>query len=138
MSSPDETSQPGFTRCRVLVITDVLGERQPLCVALARIGVEITCVGNPDRLTYTWCHDQHLVVVDIHRDKLEAVLQTVRSCQGCREISILVEASRMEPDPPAGLLPAYRAFACSFEQIVTLVQHRVKTAEYSHHSRMLL
>lgn len=138
MSSPDETSQPGFTPCRVLVISDAPGEKQPLCVALTGVGIEITCIGNPDCLIHTWCHGQHLVVVDVHREKLEAVLQTVRSCQGCREISILVEASRMEPDPPAGLLPAYRAFACSFEQIVTLVRHRVRPAEYSHHSRMLL
>jgi hypothetical protein len=138
MSSPDEMSQSTFTPRHVLVITDAPGERQPLCAELAGIGVKVTCIEPSDCLTHTWYHGQRLVVIDVGREKLEAVLRTVRGCQDCQEISILVEADRLESDPPAGLLPSYRAFACSFEQIVTLIRQISGAAAHNQHSHTLL
>lgn len=78
-------------------------------------------------------------MLDVRSERLLPVLRTLRSGQECRDVSIFVDVSRLEADPPgAGLLPTYRAFPCSFEQIVTLVRHRLSAQDHSREPQQLL
>jgi CheY-like chemotaxis protein len=133
------TPQPKPVRLHVLLISDDATRLQTLHRALSGMGVELTTVGNPDKLLHVWCRGQDLVVIDVSSERLLPVLRTLRSCRECQDVSIFVDISRLGADPPpAGLLPTYRAFPCSFDQIVTLARHRQHLGDHNSDPRRLL
>lgn len=124
---------------QMLLISDDAAKLQNLHRALSGIGVEIISVGNPDELSLAWCRGHDLVVIDVSSERLLPVLRTLRNCRECQDVSIFVDVSKLGADPPpAGLLPTYRAFPCSFEQIVTLARHRQHSVDHNSDPRRLL
>jgi hypothetical protein len=67
------------------------------------------------------------VMSDIFRAELmETLLKALRKSAGHAEILILVEIGRLKMvDDVAGLIPKYRAMACSHDEMIQLVRCRL-------------
>src|SRR5581483_9863367 len=68
-------------------------------------------------------HD--LAVIDVGAADIVEVLKNLRASAGCKEISVLVAASRLASDPKlTGVLPAYRAMPCSQPDLIAPARRR--------------
>lgn len=114
------------SKLRVLIVSDDAEQLRKIRAALARDEIEITCASSLEDMCRGCCGWQDLVIVDVAPKRAGELLRTLRACEGCTKISILVEASRISADPSqAGLLPACRAMPCSYGDLITLARRRL-------------
>jgi hypothetical protein len=123
----------------LLIVTDCPERLRSLQASIHRDAIEITGVTAAAELSRA-CHRAHdLAVIDVGAARLPEVLRTLRSSVRHSGISLLVEASRVVSEPTlAGLLPKYRAMACSHSELMKLTRRLLTGEIRSRQQRMLL
>jgi DNA-binding response OmpR family regulator len=113
------------SRPRILIISDS-AERIPyLQSAFDSQEVEITCATFPEEWGYVSGDRHDLAVVDVGPALLESLLGNLRASKEHAEIPLLVERSRIDAAPLAGVLPKYRAMPCSHDELIRLASRRL-------------
>lgn len=126
-------------KLRVLIVSDDAEQFMKIRAALAGDGIEITCASSLEEMCRGCCGWQDLVIVDVDSERAGELLRTLRACEGCAKISILVEASRISADPSqAGLLPACRAMPCGYGDMIMLARRLLFPAPEAYRRPKLL
>ena len=110
---------------KLLIVSDTPEHLINLRAGLSGGEVEITSATSAEELRYA-CHAPHdVAVVDVAPGRLVNVLRALRDSEENKNASVLVETSRLMPEPGlAGILPAYRAMPCSNDQLIELTRRR--------------
>lgn len=110
-------------KARLLLIADSTGQLNQLKAGIKSTNVEITGVSSLEELRAA-CRNHHdLVVVNVHSSQIQPALSTLRLSAGHANIPVLVESSRLQDNLNlAGVLPAFRAMACSQAELVMLTR----------------
>lgn len=110
---------------RLLIVSDEPQHFKFLQSEFGVAGVEITSVTAEEMRSA--CRGGHdLAVIDVAPGKVLGLLETLRASEGYRDISVLVDNSRLQSEPSlAGVLPSYRAMPCNYAEIVRLTRRRV-------------
>ena len=110
----------------LLLISDVPERLQRLESTLRICEVALTRAGTAEELTESCRREHDLAIIDVEPERLAEVLKTVRESEGHASIPVLVECSRLTLDSAlAGVLPAYRAMPCSFDELMKLTRRRL-------------
>src|SRR5262245_7489422 len=110
----------------LLLISDVPERLQRLESRLRICEVALTRVGSAEEVTDSCRREHDLAIVDVEPQHLAEVLKTLRESEGHASIPVLVERSRLTHDAAlAGILPAYRAMPCSFDEMLKLARRRL-------------
>ncbi len=114
---------------RLLIISDEPQHVKYLQSEFGVAGVEITNVSSAEEVR-NLCRGGHdLAVIDVAPGKVLGILETLRASDSYRDISVLVDNSRLQAEPSlAGVLPSYRAMPCNYAEIVRLTRRRVSSA----------
>lgn len=124
---------------RLLIITDSEESLARLRAALMADDTEITCAASPEEMCQGCSGQQDLVVVDVGPEHLRMILKTLRNCAGCASVPVLVEKSRISATPDlAGLLPAYRAMPCGYQDLLVLARRRLAPHPSEHQTLGIL
>jgi DNA-binding response OmpR family regulator len=124
---------------RVLIISDAAERIPHLQSAFYPHDVEVTSVVFPEEWSYAAGSHHDLALVDVGPELLEPLLKTMRTNNSHSEIPVLVEVGRViEANNVAGVMPKYRAMACSHEEIVQLVRRRITSLTGRDEARQLL
>lgn len=123
----------------ILIITDLDESLVRLRAALSADETAITCATSPEDMCRGCCGQQDLVVIDVGPERLGEILKTLRSCAGCANVPVLVEKSRISATPDlAGLLPAYRAMPCGYQDLLVLARRRLAPHPSEHQTLGIL
>ncbi|HZS09917.1 MAG TPA: hypothetical protein VFD58_34135 [Blastocatellia bacterium] len=113
-------------RPKLLIVTDSIERAADLRASLDTGNIEVTCITPPADLGLACRCGHDLAVIDVGAADIVEVLKNLRASAGCKEISVLVAASRLASDPKlTGVLPAYRAMPCSQSDLITLARRRL-------------
>lgn len=146
----EEREAPSICRLRLLLVSDSLDRLSNLRASLGRKDVEIISTlypGRPEAASGILdfgelkgdSRDYHLAIVDVGPAHLEALLEALRRNPGLSRTSVLVEASRIASERGlAGVLPQYRAMACSDLELVNLVRRRAERSDGRKARRFML
>ena len=122
---------------RLLIISDESQRLGSWRKTLLGEACEITEQSNPSNVSQFLQRDFDLVVLDVAATQLPHVLASIRAA--AREIPVLVDASRMPNDLSyVGVLPQYRAMACTRPDLLRLVNQYCKPADKLPTTRRLL
>ena len=111
---------------RLLIVTDSPLQADHLLVALGINEINITVATTPEELTRANAEEHDIILVDVEAAALHGILATLRASRAHAEIPILVEISRLTPEPSlAGVLPKYRAMPCSPTELIALARRRI-------------
>jgi DNA-binding NtrC family response regulator len=114
---------PSKGKTRLLLVSDAPDHLSDLQAQLNTGEVEITKARSVEEVRSACSRPHDVAVVDVEPGQLIKVLKTLRSSERNNDISVLVDASRLTPEPHlAGVLPAYRAMPCSHSQLITLAR----------------
>jgi hypothetical protein len=104
-----------------MIVCDSPERLRRLLAAPDFAGVKITsCASTKEVSLLDEVYD--LVIVDVETEQLVSVLKIIREKAGLARVPILVESSRLDTAHDlAGILPQYRAMACSHDELITLV-----------------
>jgi CheY-like chemotaxis protein len=117
---------PTISKPRVLIVSDKAERIPDLLSAFHPHDVEITSVVFPEEWGYASGDHYDLALIDVGPEMLEPLLRTIRGSAGHADIPVLVELSRsMRASQVAGVMPKYRAMACSREEMIHLVRRRI-------------
>lgn len=116
-------------KSRVLTVSDGAERLRYLDSALRTAKPEIANLTSLTELNRD-CQQKHdLIVVDLPTAQLPQVLKIIRASAAHSDVPLLVAAERIAMDATlAGLLPKYRAMACSQSEIVSLAGRRLTAA----------
>ena len=104
---------------RLLLVSDSAERLQRLRVWLGSDELELRSVSSLDELQRECASEHALAAIDVSPAQLPEVLDTIRTSRGHDQIPVLVESSRNKT-VTAGLLPRYRAMACSLREMAAL------------------
>lgn len=127
-SLPKTQLQRGTTarQARLLIVTDSVERATTLRSVLDNGKLEITCLTIPADLEAVLNSGHDVAVIDAGPVHIVEILRTLRASEGCDNISVLVQASRLDLNPSlTGVLPAYRAMPCSPSELVALARRRL-------------
>jgi DNA-binding response OmpR family regulator len=111
---------------RLLIVTDSQTQANHLMVALGISEVDITVATTPEALQRASEEEHDIILVDVGAEELRGILATLRASPQHAEIPILVEISRVTPEPSlAGVMPQYRAMPCNPTELVSLARRRI-------------
>lgn len=127
---------------RLLIVTDSQPQADHLMVALGIDEIALTVATTPEELRQASEEEHDMVLVDAEATELHGILATLRASHTHADIPILVEISRIIPEPSlAGVLPKYRAMPCSPTEMVSLTRRRIASMagqyDFAGASRML-
>ena len=118
-------SSPHYKKARLLIVSDETNPSNFL--QMKQSEVEITHATSAEEIKRACFGGHDLVVVDVAPGKVIDVLEALRGSEGCRDISVLVDTTRLAGDPSlAGVLPAYRAMPCNSAELVKLARRVAK------------
>lgn len=106
----------------LLLFSDSAERLHGLRASLANAAIEIHVVNSLEELQCECASEHALAVIDATPAQLAQVLDIIRTSSGHSEIPLLVETSRSNQQPMAGLLPKYRAMPCGLRELVALSQ----------------
>lgn len=110
-------------KTRLLLVSDEPDHLSQLRAQLNTGEVEITNAHSVEEVRRACRLPHDVAVVDVGPSQLVKVLKTLRASEGNNDISVLVDTSRLSPEPDlAGVLPTYRAMPCSHSQLVALAR----------------
>ncbi len=119
---------PVISKPRVLIIGDTAERIPDLVSAFHPHEVEITSIVFPEDWIYAARGNFDLALVDVSSELLEPLLKTIRGQASQAEIPVLVERSRaIMAESLAGVMPKYRAMACSRDEMIHLVRRRINS-----------
>lgn len=127
-SLPKTQLQRGTTtrQARLLIVTDSPERTATLRAVMDNGKLEITCLTMPADLESVLLNGPDVAVIDAGPTHIVEILRTLRASEGCDNISVLVQASRLDSNPSlTGVLPAYRAMPCSPAELVALARRRL-------------
>lgn len=123
------------TGSRLLLVIDTPERLQRLENALSHGNVAVTRASSAEEMAQICRRDHDLAIVDVEPADLAGVLKTLRESSGHENIPVLVDRSRMAHDATlAGVLPAYRAMPCSFDEMMKLAARRLASGASRRHS----
>jgi len=106
-----------------------------LRAALGAAGAKITWRGSTDEIIRALDSGYEVVVVDVEPERLPGTLRAVREKTDSAVVLVLVECGSLNAAANlAGVLPSYRAMACSYSELVKLVHWRFAKSASSHQS----
>ena len=116
-------SSSHYKKARLLIVSDETKPSNYLQSELKLSEMEITRATSTEEIKRA-CYSGHdLVVVDVAPGKVVDVLEALRGSEGCKDISVLVDTTRLVGDQSlAGVLPAYRAMPCNSSELVKLAR----------------
>jgi DNA-binding response OmpR family regulator len=118
--------RPALKLPRLLIVTDSQTQANHLMVALGIKDVDLSIAITPHELQRAGAEEHDLILVDVEAAELRGILATLRASPQHADIPILVEISRITPEPNlAGVLPQYRAMPCSPTEMVLLARRRI-------------
>lgn len=110
-------------KIRLLLVSDQPDNLNSLPAELGASDIEITSAKSVEDVRRACCAGHDVAVIDVGPAQLLKILKTLRASDGYKDISVLVDASRLSLEPSlAGVLPAYRAMPCSHAQLVALAR----------------
>ncbi len=116
-------------KSRLLLVSDEPTHLKSLQAELGMGEVEITNATTAEEVRRACRSGHDIAIVDVEPGIVIDVLKSLRGSEGNREISVLVDNSRLLTDPSlAGVLPTFRAMPCSSEELVRLARHRVTSS----------
>ncbi len=114
---------PHYKKARLLIVSDEVNSSNFLQSEMRLSEVEITRATSAEEIKRACFGGHDLVVVDVAPGKVIDVLEALRGSDGCKDISVLVDTTRLVGDPSlAGVLPAYRAMPCNSSELVKLAR----------------
>lgn len=110
-------------KTKLLLISDAPDHLNSLQAELDTGEIEITNAKSVEDVRKACLRKHDVAIIDVGPAQLIKVLKTLRTSEGSKDISVLVDASRLTPEPSlAGVLPAYRAMPCSHSQLIALAR----------------
>jgi hypothetical protein len=120
---------PAKIKPRLLIITDSSERWRELRVRLGTDGIEVVGASSIAEAERAGRAQPDLIVVDVEPVKLNCILKAIRDCAQYHETSLLVDISRISGDPAmAGVLPRFRAMACSHHDMRLLIRRQLSSA----------
>jgi len=119
----------------LMVIGSSPERMQRLRAALGAAGAKITWPASTDEIIRALDSSYDVVVVDVEPERLPGMLRAVREKTDRAVVLVLVECGSLNAAANlAGVLPSYRAMACSYSELVKLVHWRFAKSASSHQS----
>ncbi len=133
------TSPPPPGKLRILVVADTDEKLKATKTIFNPTEAEIAAAKTPADLQQACLEPHEMAVIDLESPALEAALKTLRANELHSNIPLLVSAARVIGETKlAGLLPKYRAMACSLSDMAALVHRRTQLlSEMNRHPRSL-
>ena len=128
-----------FQRPRLLLVGDSPEHLQNLQSAVNQQDFEITRAASFEELARA-CHDSFdAIALDVAPVQLAPMLKLIRMSGSNEQVSVLVEASRLQNDLNlAGVLPRYRAMPCGKVEMVRLLRQQTDSPAAAQHPRGVL
>jgi hypothetical protein len=105
-------------KARLLLVSDSAEQLCRLRASLNCYDMEVRGVSSLEELQSECARPHTLAAIDVNPAQLPEVLDTIRASHAHSEIPVFVENSRIIQQPPAGLLPRYRAMPCNLNQMI--------------------
>jgi len=106
-----------------------------LRAALGDAGAKITWRVSTEEILRELDSSYEVVIVDVETERLTDMLRAVRERTDRAVVLVLVECGSLNAAANlAGVLPSYRAMACSYSELVKLVQWRFARSVSPHQS----
>jgi DNA-binding NtrC family response regulator len=133
---PAPTAEAGEAPEHSLMVVGSCPERmQRLRAALGSSGAKITWRASTEEIIRALESSYELVIVDVEPERLADVLRIVRERTDRAVVLVLVECGSLNTAADlAGVLPSYRAMACSYSELVKLVHWRFTQSVSPHQS----
>jgi len=133
---PAPTAEAGEAPERSLIVVGSCPERmQRLRAALGAVGAKITWRASIEEINCTLDPSYEVVIVDVEPERLPGALRAVRERADRAVVFVLVECGSLNAAANlAGVLPSYRAMACSYSELVKLVHWRFTPPVSAHQS----
>lgn len=132
-------SRAGIGKEKVLVVTDSDEQLRSIHSMLSASEFEIECARTQEEFDAVCGKPHDLAIVDLNSAQLIVTLPKLRRSSTHDRIPVLVSSMRIEDDPTlAGLLPKYRAMACSPNELQLLMQRRGRALHELQAARHLL
>ncbi|MDX2029033.1 MAG: response regulator [Blastocatellia bacterium] len=137
--APVASAGDGAGREKVLVVTDSEEQLRSIHSLLNADEFEIECVRTQEEFDAVCVKPHDLAIVDLNSAQLLVTLPKLRRSSAHDRIPVLVSSTRIEDDPNlAGLLPQYRAMACSPTELQILMRRRSRALHELQAARRLL
>jgi hypothetical protein len=136
VTHPAPTAESGEAPEHSLIVVGSCPERiQRLRVALGDAGAKITWRASTEEIIRALDSSYEVVIVDVEPERLADMLMAVRERTDRAVVLVLVECGSLNAAANlAGVLPIYRAMACSYSELVKLVQWRFTRSVSPHQS----
>jgi len=133
---PAPTAEAGEAPEHSLIVVGSCQERlQRLRAALGDAGAKITWRESTEEIIRALDSSYEVVIVDVELERLADMLRAVRERTDRAVVLVLVECGSLNAAANlAGVLPSYRAMACSYSELVKLVQWRFTRSVSPHQS----
>lgn len=119
-------SQSASQLPRLLIVTDSQTQADHLTIAIGISQIDLMVATTPEELQRASGEEYDIILVDVEAAELRGILATLRANPALAEVPILVEISRMTPEPGlAGVMPQYRAMPCGPTELVSLARRRM-------------
>jgi DNA-binding NtrC family response regulator len=106
-----------------------------LRAALDDAGAKITWRASTEEIIRALDSSYEVVIVDVEPERLPGMLRAVREKTDRAVVLVLLECGSLNAAANlAGVLPSYRAMACSYSELVKLVHWRFAQSVSSHQS----
>lgn len=126
-------------KSRLLLIADSPDRLKELKAEISNADFEITSVGSLEELRAV-CRNHHdLAVLDVSSAQIRPALSVLRTSTGHADIPLLVESTRLHDNLGlAGVLPAFRAMACSRAEMLRLMKFYGRSSKPAEDGRSIL
>src|SRR5262245_64598400 len=119
----------------LIVVGSCTERMQRLRAALGDAGAKITWRASTEEIIRGLDSSYEVVIVDVEPERLADMLRAVRERTDRAVVLVLVECGSLNAAADlAGVLPSYRAMACSYSELVKLGQWRFTRSISAHHS----
>ena len=122
-------SSSHYKKARLLIVSD----EKPLNYLQSELKlseIEITRATSTEEIKRACFSGHDLVVVDVAPGKVVDVLEALRGSDGCKDISVLVDTTRLIGDASlAGVLPSFRAMPCNSSELLKLTRRATSPAK---------
>ncbi|MFN0084039.1 MAG: response regulator [Blastocatellia bacterium] len=133
-----EARQADTGKLKILVVTDSEEPLKSLYSMMSAPEFEIECVRTQEEFDDVCGKPHDLAIVDLASAQLRVTLPKLRHTSTHDRIPVLVSSTRIDGDPDlAGLLPQYRAMACSPTELQLLMRRRGQTLREMQAARLL-
>ena len=125
-------------RSRLLLVAESPEARQRLLRNINMAEFDVTCVSALESLGRHLRDAFEAILVEVDPARLLPVLRLIRLSQRGASVPVFVECSRVEEEATlAGVLPVYRAMACSHAEMLRLLHRRLEPPTVRMHRGVL-